>query len=107
MMEGDACYYQGEEEGTSLLKLSKELDLKIEIYSSEPGMCFQEHYYIENGECVVGEETEYNEYWFEEDLTKEELEDEFNGSITEDEYLDYQESGYFSRGGFDWNFQHI
>lgn len=108
MMEGDVCYFQGEKDGTSLIKLSKELDLKIEIYSSESGIGFQEHYYIEKGRCVIEEETEYMEYWFEtKNMTKEELENEFNGTVSEDEYLDYLELGYFSRGGYDKGYEYV
>lgn len=41
--------------GTSLEELSKELDIEIEVFSEEPGMCFSEHYIFERGVCVCEE----------------------------------------------------
>lgn len=108
MLEGPFCYYQGEQEGTSLLQLSKALNLKIEVYSSESGFGFQEHYYIERGELKVNEEKDYGEFWFDEDdLSKEAIEKEINGPITDKEYKDYLAEGYFSRGGYDKGFQYV
>lgn len=45
--------------GTDIVTLSKELHLKIEIFSEEPGMCFQEHYLIDNGKLLVDETHDY------------------------------------------------
>lgn len=63
MLEGTGTYYNDCKErypdkfmGTSLLKLSKELDLDIEVFSEEPGVCFSEHYLIKNGELLIEEE---------------------------------------------------
>ena len=108
MMEGEHCYYQGEPDGTSLLQLSKALNLKMEIFSSESGIGFQEHYFIDKGTLEINEEAEYGEFWFDEDnLTKEEIEEEMDGPITDKEYRDYLSEGYFSRGGFDMVYSHV
>ena len=108
MLEGNSCYYQGEPDGTSLLQLTKELNLKIEIFSSEPGIGFQEHYFIDKGKLIVDEEADYNEFWFdEENLSKEEIEEEINRPITDEEFKDYLSEGYFSRGGFDGEYKYV
>ena len=49
---------------TDIESESKRLNLTVEIFSSEPGACFQEHYIINKGEIEVDECPEYNEYWF-------------------------------------------
>ena len=51
---------------TSIDKVSKELDLLIEIVSEERGFNFTEHYVIDNGEILVNECNDL--------ITKEELE---------------------------------
>lgn len=46
----------------SLPSAAEELDLTIEIFSSEPGCCFQEHYLILNtGDIAIEECIEYRE----------------------------------------------
>ena len=52
--------------GTHILQESKRLHLDIEIFSEEPGMCFQEHYYISNGNIMQNEEYPLHEYWLDE-----------------------------------------
>lgn len=51
--------------GTTIPELSKELNLKIEIYSEETGVGFMEHYLIEDGKILIDDcvnyEEEYNE----------------------------------------------
>lgn len=51
--------------GTHILQESKRLNLQIEIFSAEPGMGFQEYYYIANGNTIRNEENELNMYWLE------------------------------------------
>lgn len=41
--------------GTTLIDLSARFGLIIEIWSEEPGMCFREHYIIQNGVMIVDE----------------------------------------------------
>mgnify|MGYP000202751213 CR=1 FL=1 len=109
MVEGEGCFYPGRINGTSLVELSKELDLKIEIYSIEPVERFEEHYFIKDGKCIVKEKKEYEEYSAnEKDLTKEQLEEISRMEISDAQYDEYQKIGSFTIGGFDvWNFQYI
>jgi hypothetical protein len=69
MFEGPYTYYDdthtkeftdkyGPNYGTTVVRESKRLKLDIEIYSSEPGVGFQEHYRIVNGVQVVTDERE-------------------------------------------------
>jgi len=62
---GDATYGRKTDKAISIDEASKQLGLQIEIFSEEPGMCFSEHYYIDNGEIVCKEETQYTECWLE------------------------------------------
>lgn len=66
----------------TLFEACKELDLDMEVYSSEPGCEFQEHYLFRDGELEISECVHYTEEYNEED----------------DEYI--------SHGGFgDWEFE--
>lgn len=47
--------------GTTLPLVSEELQLKIEVFSKEDGILFQEHYLIDNGSMIVSEDAEYFE----------------------------------------------
>ena len=57
MLPGEGSYYSDLGQllyyGTNLVELSKDLGVRIEVFSEEPGMCFQEHYLIENGKLVL------------------------------------------------------
>ena len=60
MFEGEYTYYNQwkqyeEEKVTSILIVSKLLNLTVEIFSEETGMCFEEHFIVENGEILVDE----------------------------------------------------
>ena len=46
--------------------VSKNLQIDIEIFSSEPGMGFQEHYIFKDGKTVLSECVDYSEYYFDE-----------------------------------------
>lgn len=65
MFDGKGTY-QGDHKndpkynGTTIVALSKELNLKIEIYSEETGMCFQEHYLIDKGKVLINDCRECN-----------------------------------------------
>ncbi|QIK57027.1 hypothetical protein G7059_03755 [Erysipelothrix sp. HDW6A] len=66
MMEGPYTYYNQLKtfenfKGTTLVEISQTYNVDIEVYSEEPGMCFQEHYLIRNGVVEVDEETPYYE----------------------------------------------
>lgn len=69
MFPGDCTYYNdmmNDEEHrkrhTNIIEASRKLNLEIEIWSAEPGMCFREHYYIKNGNVLIDEELPYYEF---------------------------------------------
>lgn len=94
---GDKC------RGTTLPIESKNLNLSIEVYSEECGMCFQEHYVIINGDVVVDECVDWYEYYLRDYATKSEAEEELEIEITDEEWNGQDD--YISRGGFDnWDF---
>ena len=77
-------------------------NLDMEVYSEEPGCCFQEHYMFIDGYMVLDECVDYYEYYIEEFETKEEAERELDITLTDEEW---NEHGFVSRGGFgDWEF---
>lgn len=47
--------------GTTLPDESRRLNLKIEVYSEEPGCGFMEHYLIDNGEILIEDCVDYME----------------------------------------------
>ncbi len=64
-----ACTYAGEIEDpyrTSLQMESGRLQLEIEVYSDEPGMCFQEHFHYDKGNELDHDCIDCEHYWFEE-----------------------------------------
>lgn len=66
MFQGYGTYYSSCPERThhtTLPLISKDLGVDVEVYSSEPGMAFAEHYIIEKGEVLVDECVEYEEYY--------------------------------------------
>jgi hypothetical protein len=89
--------------GTTLRIESQRLNLDIEVYSEESGMCFQEHYIFNNGNLVCDECRDWCEYWLDDYETKEEAEAELGITITDNEW---EEGECFSRGGFKtWDFE--
>lgn len=89
----------------SLESETNRLNLKIEIYSSEPGCCFQEHVIIENGEVLEDKCVNYEEHWIWEFDTLEEYNKEYGTNFTED----MVEDDYVKIGGFgdDYGVWHI
>ena len=88
----------------TLFEACKKWNLDMEVYSEEPGCCFQEHYVVVNGELIDSEVVEYNEYCIDEFENKEDAEAEFGIIISDEEW----NSGecFISRGGFeDWSFE--
>lgn len=96
------CRASGYSNGVDLFEVNtRELNLIMEAWSTEPGMAFQEHYIYNNGECQSDECIEYNEYWYDEDEYEsiEKFAKEFDlGNITED---DLDENDYYHTGGFE------
>lgn len=91
--------------GTTLPLESKRLGLDIEVFSEESGMCFQEHYVISGGELEVEETVDWEEVWIDNYETKEEAEEDLEMKITDEEWEIGLDEGYFTRGGFDWDFE--
>lgn len=54
--------------GTTLPDESRKLNLKIEVYSEEPGCGFMEHYLIDNGEILIEDCVDYQEVLDEEGI---------------------------------------
>lgn len=74
MFSGEFTYFSDiaknvlmKQHATNMEEATRELGLKVQIYSSEPGLCFEEHYIVDNGEIVVNEEASYSEYYFDPD----------------------------------------
>lgn len=68
MCTGPMSYYMSHHKADSTLSNisieSKRLHLDIEIYSTEIGMGFAEHYLIKQGNTEIDEEVKYNEYYY-------------------------------------------
>ena len=95
--------YPKEFRGTTLQIESERLNLDIEVFSEECGMCFQEHYIIRKGELEVDECVDWQEYDLTEFKTKEEGEKEYGIEITDEEW---EKEEFIGRGGFEnWNFE--
>ena len=95
--------FPNEFKGTTIPAESERLNLSIEIFSEECGMCFQEHYKVINGEIVEEECEDYYEYYLRDYKTKEEAEEELGIEITDEEWNGPDD--FISRGGFDdWDF---
>ena len=85
----------------SILQVAKDLRLNIEIYSTEPGMCFCEYYYIEDGNLVRSECGNYREFYCNDYNTYEEFCKDYNfkypddgsNDVDEDEFYDVKEYG--------------
>lgn len=96
MFPGPFTYYndfesdhKGEHFGSNILKESKRLQLEIEIWSYESGMCFQEHYKICSGILVKNEEFGFKGLWLEDYSNYEEFKKEYQGKgvcLTEQEF---------------------
>lgn len=100
MMDAPLSYYSESkneplrEHGTTLEIESRNLDLNVEVFSAEPGCCFAEHILYKKGELLVDECLDYQEYCLDEFETKEEAEEEYGISITDDEW---EKKDYISR----------
>lgn len=104
MNDDDFSYYQqlkskyGKDCKSTTLQLeSQNLNLDIEVYSSETGMCFAEHYRFRDGECLADECVDYMECFLGDFETKEEAEEFYEIEIPQDVW-DHEE--YCIVGGF-------
>lgn len=100
------CRDSGYSGGVDLFEVNtRELHLKMEAYSSEPGCEFQEHYIYIDGECEVDDCVEWHEWYYDEsDGTFEEWKKMYGlpDYLSEDAF---DEDGYYHEGGFSyWGF---
>ena len=86
----------------TLEELSRDLQLKIEVYSEEYGIAFQEHFFYDNGDCISNECVDAFEYYIENEDELREANEEHGTSYTMDDLDD----GYLHIGGFEnWKFE--
>ena len=86
----------------TLIEAGERWNLTMEVYSEECGCCFQEHYLIRDGIIEINECVDWNEYFLDDYVTKEEAEAELEITITDDEWKEK----YIERGGFkEWAFE--
>lgn len=78
--------YKDKCRSTTITKESKNLELDIEIYSTEPGGCFAEHFIVSNGEIKEQATYDYEEFYFDEYENKADAEKELEISLTDDEW---------------------
>ena len=92
------CAMLSEYVNPSLETETKRLNLVIEIYSTESGMGFQEHYLIDRGNKLIDEcKDDYEEYWPQDYDSTEEFNEDNDTNFTED-MID--ENGDIIIGGF-------
>lgn len=81
----------------SLESEAKRLNLVVEVYSSEPGIGFQEHVLIDRGDVLIEDCVDYEEHWVQEYDTIEDYNAEYDTNFTEDMVND---NGDICIGGF-------
>ena len=87
----------------TLIEACRKWNITMEVYSEEPGCCFQEHYIIRNGVVEVDDCVDWYEYFLDDYKTKEEAEEELGIAITDEEWNSCKA---ISRGGFgEWDFE--
>lgn len=86
----------------NILDETARLGLVLEIYTSEPGIGFQEHLLINKDEIVVNETVDYEEHWIEgaEESVIEELAEE-KGMTVEELKSKVNCNGDYCEGGFE------
>lgn len=87
-----------------LISETKRLRLAIEVYSSESGFAFQEHYIIAKGDIICEDVVDWNEFFIDKYLTDEELNsiaDKANCTREEVMAIATEQDGRFEIGGFD------
>lgn len=87
--------------GTTLQAESERLNISIEVFSSEPGCQFMEHYVYDNGHCVAEECEDWEEYCTDDFETVEEMNAECGTDFTKEEF---EENDFLSIGGISWEY---
>ena len=96
------CRASGYSGGVDLLEVnSEELNLEIECWSDESGMCFQEHYHYKNGKCLVDDCVEWNEFYY--DVDEYESFEDFKKECGLPDHVTEKDldCGFYAVGGFD------
>ena len=103
MFEGFGTYQSQHPDGngTTIPIESDRLQLTIEIFSEECGMCFMEHYVVVDGVVIIDECVDWEEYCTEDYETVEEMNEECGTNFTQEQF---DEEDYISVGGMDWIF---
>ena len=104
MFDGQHTYQEWYPDGggTTLLCESKKLKLEIEVYSSEPVYEFMEHYHIKNGELLLEEVIDYEEYYLDDYADVQELNECCGTQFTQEDWDNADD--YISVGGIEWKF---
>lgn len=79
-----------------LIELTEEYNVDVEIYSTEPGIGFQEHMLISKGDTIIMDCVDYEEHWIDDIGSVEAYNAEYGTDFTEDMVDD----GYVYVGGF-------
>ena len=99
------CRASGYSNGVDLFAVNtKELDLEMEAYSREPGMCFEEHYIYKRGNCFADECLDINVYWW--DTTEFPTFEEFKKEYPDAPSIEhFEENNEAIVGGFEKNYE--
>ena len=90
----------------TLWEACKRWNIIMEVYSEESGCQFQEHYLCDKGDIICEDCINWEEYFVDDYKTKEEAEEDWEITITDDEWVVGLKEGRFTRGGFEnWDFE--
>lgn len=110
MGEGVGSYYNDNKysvtnKGTSLQRLTKELNLIVEVFSSEPGCGFMEHYVIDKGNVTTKDVVNYMSVYPLDYRDRQEAIEETGADISEEEWdKALEEDEYIDIGGIPWEY---
>lgn len=96
------CRTSGYSDGIDLFAVNtKELNLRMEAYSQEEGIGFQEHYIYDKGECIADECEDWTSIFYDE--TEYSSFEEFKTENNIPEYVTEEDlnDGCYEAGGFD------
>lgn len=104
MLDGDEfCHYYPLRPDvlTTLGRTACELDVDLEVYSTEPGCAFAEHYVYEGGTgtCLLDDTRGYTELWFEDKADFEENHEAYG--VPDGITFDDLDDGTYRDGGFE------
>ncbi|MCQ2077632.1 MAG: hypothetical protein MJZ20_11530 [Bacteroidaceae bacterium] len=80
-----------------LVSFSKEYNVDVEVYSTEPGIGFQEHILIRKGDIIIYDCVDYEEHYIDDIGSVKEYNAEYGTNFTED----MVDEGYVYVGGID------